>query len=300
MNAPRVDGASGQRPDGSALTLSTAQAEAVVRLVEEAPLVWRRHQFFIWSQGPLHALLPHDLLVCGAYLRQKRALSFSAFQSVVLSPAVLSLLTDGGSALLRRITAAWVQGQGRAVLLGNPQRTDDGDDLGSLADAQVQWQQLARELGGGKLLVHGVARPQRPSEIECLFIFGGAKDCHASERTRHAELVMPYLHSTWRRVQVSELEFNGGAADAETMPAPQAAQPRTTRRVLTLRECEILLWAREGKSNLQIGEGLGISALTVKNHIQKILRKLGASNRAHAVALAMSQDLFAPADDNPR
>ena len=294
MNAPRVDGASGQRPDGSAANFSTSQAEAVVRLVEDAPLVRRRHQFFIWSQGPLHALLPHDLLVCGAYLRQKRALSFSAFQSVVLSPPVLSLLTDGSSALLRMMTAAWVQGQGRAVVLDSPQQTDD------VADAQIQWQQLAQELGGGQLLVHGVARPQRPTEVESLFIFGGGKQRHASERTRHAELVMPYLHSTWRRVQVSELEFNGGAADAEALPAPQAAQPRSPLRVLTLRECEILLWAREGKSNLQIGEGLGISALTVKNHIQKILRKLGASNRAHAVALAMSQDLFAPADGSRR
>jgi DNA-binding CsgD family transcriptional regulator len=41
-------------------------------------------------------------------------------------------------------------------------------------------------------------------------------------------------------------------------------------------------------SNQQIGVKLGISALTVKNHVQKILRKLGASNRAQAVAIAMS------------
>lgn len=269
------------------LNLTPPQGEAVLRLVEAAPLVWRRHQFFIWSQGPLHALLPHELLVCGAYLRQQRSLSFFVFQSVVLSPAVLGVLKDGNSALMRTLTAAWVQGHGRAALL-------DGSRLP--AEAQSQWQQLAQELGSSHLLVHGVARPQRPSEIESFFIFSGVEQGRsAAERTRHAELLMPYLHSIWRRVQVSELELNGSAADTQKMPPPRVATPQATLRVLTQRECEILLWAREGKSNLQIGEGLGISALTVKNHIQKILRKLGASNRAHAVALAMAQDLFAPA-----
>ena len=274
-------------PTPESVNLTTLQGEAVVRLVESAPLVWRRHQFFIWSQGPLHALLPHDLLVCGAYLRQKRELSFSVFQSVVLSRAVVGLLTDGKSALMRELTAAWVQGQGRALLL---------DDLRLPTDAQRQGQQLLQELGSSHLLVHGVARPQRPNEIESFFILAGSEHHRsASERIRHAELVMPYLHSTWRRVQVSELEFSGPATGAQPAPPPRVATSQAAPRVLTQRECEILLWAREGKSNLQIGEGLGISALTVKNHIQKILRKMGASNRAHAVALAMAQDLFRPA-----
>ena len=51
-------------------------------------------------------------------------------------------------------------------------------------------------------------------------------------------------------------------------------------------------WVREGKSNQEIGDQLGISVLTVKNHVQKILRKLGASNRAQAVARAMSMNLL--------
>ena len=45
-------------------------------------------------------------------------------------------------------------------------------------------------------------------------------------------------------------------------------------------------------SNQQIGEVLGISALTVKNHVQKILRKLNAANRAQAVARAMTMNLL--------
>jgi DNA-binding NarL/FixJ family response regulator len=51
---------------------------------------------------------------------------------------------------------------------------------------------------------------------------------------------------------------------------------------------------REGKSNPQIGLHLGISPLTVKNHVQKLLHKLGATNRAQAVAIAMAQHLLGP------
>ncbi len=66
---------------------------------------------------------------------------------------------------------------------------------------------------------------------------------------------------------------------------------------LTDREREILLWVRGGLSNQQIGEKLGISALTVKNHVQKILRKLGAANRAQAVAVAMTMNAFGSRHD---
>ena len=61
---------------------------------------------------------------------------------------------------------------------------------------------------------------------------------------------------------------------------------------ITEREKQILGWVREGMSNHEIGTELGISPLTVKNHVQKILRKLGAANRAQAVARAMTLNLL--------
>jgi DNA-binding CsgD family transcriptional regulator len=64
---------------------------------------------------------------------------------------------------------------------------------------------------------------------------------------------------------------------------------------ITEREREILRWVRDGLSNQQISQQLGISALTVKNHVQKILRKLGAANRAQAVAKAMSMNALGQA-----
>jgi DNA-binding CsgD family transcriptional regulator len=52
---------------------------------------------------------------------------------------------------------------------------------------------------------------------------------------------------------------------------------------LSDREREILDWVRKGKTNLEIGAILGISPYTVKNHLQRIFRKLDVLNRAQAI-----------------
>jgi DNA-binding CsgD family transcriptional regulator len=41
-----------------------------------------------------------------------------------------------------------------------------------------------------------------------------------------------------------------------------------------------------------MGKILGISALTVKNHLQRIYRTLGVANRAHALARCMELRLL--------
>ena len=52
---------------------------------------------------------------------------------------------------------------------------------------------------------------------------------------------------------------------------------------LSQREIEIMEWVRIGKTNYEIGMILNISAFTVKNHLQRIFKKLDVTNRAQAV-----------------
>jgi DNA-binding CsgD family transcriptional regulator len=55
---------------------------------------------------------------------------------------------------------------------------------------------------------------------------------------------------------------------------------------LSAREHQVAQWVAEGKSNEEIAIILGISAHTVKNHLERIFRKLGVENRcAAAVAI---------------
>lgn len=55
---------------------------------------------------------------------------------------------------------------------------------------------------------------------------------------------------------------------------------------MSAREREVLGWLREGKTNAEIATILGISVHTVKRHVEKVLHKLGAPNRAAAARAA--------------
>ena len=88
---------------------------------------------------------------------------------------------------------------------------------------------------------------------------------------------MPFLHLAWVRTQVSRPAAEAGGGTSPGAPA-----------LLTLREQEILRWIHLGKSNIEIGAILGISPLTVKNHVQKILRKLNVQNRTQAVGKGLA------------
>ncbi len=56
---------------------------------------------------------------------------------------------------------------------------------------------------------------------------------------------------------------------------------------LTAREVQILTLVADGNANKRIAVILGVSEQTIKNHISATLRKLNASDRAHAVMLAV-------------
>ncbi len=81
--------------------------------------------------------------------------------------------------------------------------------------------------------------------------------------------------------------------------APEAIQaliqPATVERAtgydLTPREREVLALLVKGLSNSEIAERLSVSHATAKAHVSNILAKLGVSNRAEAIALALDKKL---------
>ena len=63
-------------------------------------------------------------------------------------------------------------------------------------------------------------------------------------------------------------------------------------RLQTERELQILRAVREDRRTQEIAETFGISPLTVKNHLRKVMAKLGARSRVHAVAEAMARQII--------
>jgi DNA-binding NarL/FixJ family response regulator len=61
---------------------------------------------------------------------------------------------------------------------------------------------------------------------------------------------------------------------------------------LTPREVEVLSLVAQGLANKDIAERLGTASGTVKMHVQKILEKLGAADRTHAVTIAIRRGIL--------
>jgi DNA-binding NarL/FixJ family response regulator len=77
------------------------------------------------------------------------------------------------------------------------------------------------------------------------------------------------------------------------------AEPRTSEP-LTAREREVLGWIASGRGNKEIGRRLGISVQTVKNHVHRILGKLGARRRREALRIAYELGVLADWADTPK
>ena len=91
------------------------------------------------------------------------------------------------------------------------------------------------------------------------------------------EHLIVFAPADWPEDELGPLE-NGSA---QPLPGP-----------LSPREREILTLVAAGAGLREIADELTISPATVRTHLGNAHRKLGARNRAHAVALAMHQGLI--------
>ena len=70
-------------------------------------------------------------------------------------------------------------------------------------------------------------------------------------------------------------------------PEHPPASSSLTRALLTEREREVLGMVAMGMGSAGIATALGVSSSTVETHVRHCLEKLGARNRAHAIALGL-------------
>ena len=248
--------------------LPTEVQDHLLRALESSQTVRSRGQLFLWAQGQLQALAPHGLMTCIVFNADHDVLHTHCLQGALLDEQVLDQLNDPVDGFTVRV-ARRCRAQGLRSL----------DFYAHDAAVAPTWRALAQEWDGLEL-GHAMFLDTGPLAGGMSSFFGVFGLHNKPDPTQHLVLqaLLPQLHVALLRVQ-----YHLGDGKPSPGPAPEPVEPPT----LTDRQTEILHWVRQGKTNFEIALILDISVLTVKNHLQKLFRRLNVHNRVQAVARIM-------------
>jgi transcriptional regulator EpsA len=238
----------------------------LIGVLAQSRLVRRYGELLGWLRE-VQEFLPHEILV-GAWGDFQRWNVKSEMLSHL--PGVRAVQGRGCTLeeLLREAYAQWIRGGREPLVLIAAAVPALRKPCGCALHAALNSMR--------SLLVHGVR--DKLSGCDSLYIaLDGQGLLAAGEQSRFialAHLLLCQLDDAWRRLAAFRLD---------NLPAAQAiALPRALE--LSAREREILASLAHGSTNHDIAESLAISLFTVKNHLKRIFRKIGVSNRTQAAA----------------
>jgi len=259
--------------DGDAHTSAAdfLQIESIVLNLDASMRVHARAHFFSWTQGLLQSLIRHELLICTLCLGKPPAFRADGFSMTVPEPAAFSDVFVRDTGVAPALLKAWEEKRYQPVIV----------DITSTPLGSGAFTREMERLGATQLLVHGVH--DADGRALSLFTFACRPGSAGPRQAYLAQMLAPSMHVAWVRTQLQRRAEGGGAGER-----PGGGS------ILTVRELDILKWIYLGKSNYEIGAILKISPLTVKNHVQKILRKLNVVNRTQAVGKSLELRLLNP------
>jgi DNA-binding NarL/FixJ family response regulator len=285
----------------SSVRTATTAVEAIARLAE-------RGADLVFVDGPLTRPDPVGFV--------RRAMAYSPRSTLVMyglpEPSVASaLIAAGARGVIRGGDTDLVTAVTKTVLLlGLTDAVEIGAALAS-ATVAAAGATSATRVGGGRRAATDVAlaAPDAPrARPVVLGKINGTAERSSALETRNGgpgyasprplgvdsgdvDRTMADL-APMRRVEPIP-DLRGGLPAAlvpqQRVDFPRAPGARTPS--LTERELQVLRGMSDGKSNAEIGRELFVSEDTVKTHARRLFRKLGARDRAHAVATGFRSGL---------
>ena len=258
------------QPNLNANFLDDEQRQVFMEVIADSLRLSQRTHLFNWLQAGFQYLLAHEVMIFGIKSQETSDYSFEYFSSSrYFNDARFNEVIEQNNGLLNQALALWKNTNSPVLITSDFEEADYNNySAYNLPENKLKASEL------GSFMVHGFgdhishistfvafARLSKPANNHII------NTCHA----HILELIMPHLHCGLIRVTSSRgnLVFTGKAS-----------------KKITKRESEILQWVHMGKTNWEISGILTISPLTVKNHVQNILRKLDVQNRGQAAVKA--------------
>jgi transcriptional regulator EpsA len=250
-----------------AFQLTADESQRFIRLISECGRIRRHYDVYCWLNGEVQYFLPHEILLSawGDFANWSLKLDVTSALPGVRTGQLAHCSVDS---LIRQAYGRWISAGRQPVLL----KALDAE--AALNGCHCPVHATLRSMTS--LLVHGVH--DKRSGNDSLFI---ALSCGSFTKGRSMLRFAPVLDSLFAQVD---------AAFRKVPAFPLAAGGSALRegggKVLELsaRELEVLEAVCGGKTNMDVAAALDISPFTVKNHVQRIFRKIGVTNRTQAAA----------------
>jgi transcriptional regulator EpsA len=242
----------------------------IFALVSEVVTVRRHIDLMKWLQGDVQAFLPHDILLAawGDF-----NLGLVHYDVVSALPGVRSdnAASESMTPLLKDLFDRWVENGRKPLSLhaGEDGFQWDGDDQTGAIRAAMRNMRSS--------LIDGIS--DQRGRHDCLYVLLNSQPRRDRRESTSLKFLLPYIDNALRQVELMPHQQPVIQAKLEPEPVPDDADS-----TLSQREVEILEWVAKGKTNGEIGSILNVSSFTVKNHMQRIFKKLDVFSRAQAVS----------------
>jgi transcriptional regulator EpsA len=244
-----------------------ATAARYLELASHTHKLERHADLLHWLQGDVQQYIPHDIFLA----------AWGDFQQGAVRHDILSPLpgarsygvgTDSLPFILGKFHDLWTAAGRRPCMA-------DFRTLEYLLGSDCLPASFSGELRRMRsVLIHGFCDER--SGHDCLYVLLDEGIIPAQPAGAALEVLMPFIDATLRQMAHLPQQRN--------LPAKPVKSLQEDSCGLSEREAQIMAWVAMGKTNSEIGTILNISGLTVKNHMQRIFRKLDVYSRAQAVS----------------
>ena len=246
--------------------LSDEQRIIFMEVIAESLRISQRSHLFNWLQGGFQYLIGHEVMIFGIKSQESESYQYEYFATTrYFSDEKLNVVVDSILGLASQAIKIWSKS-------GSPYFVSNQESAATFSNYTVA-NYDAEQLKQSELknfLVHGFG--DNNSKISSVVILARLHPQSHAIQANMLELIMPHLHCALVKVTSSRHAY--------------VVNHDNATKIVTRRESEILQWLYIGKTNWEISAILEISPLTVKNHVQNLLRKLDVQNRSQAVVKA--------------
>ena len=253
-------------PAPKSFELTADESARFFRVVSECGRIRRHYDIYRWLGGEVQHFLPHEILLSawGDFSNADITLDLTSGMPGVRTGQLAHCRVDS---LVRQAYTRWNQADRRPLLL----KASDTEAIQPSCHCPIHTALRSMR----SVLVHGV-RDQRSGEESLFIAFSCGSFTKGRSLARFSSLLEPLvaqIDAAFRKVPAFPLN-----------DARFALKDGANVLDLSTREMEVLEALCRGRTNLEIAAALDISPFTVKNHVQRIFRKIGVTNRTQAAA----------------